>query len=66
MIVLYSSCHLVSVSGVNSCPNVLKPGRLLKLLKSVSLITQEILLKELPDAKVLEPTPGVPLDIPKP
>ncbi|XP_027153093.1 uncharacterized protein LOC113753192 [Coffea eugenioides] len=27
---------------------------------------KEILLKELPDAKVLEPTPGVPLDIPKP
>lgn len=27
---------------------------------------KEILLKELPDAKVLEPTPGVPVDIPKP
>ena len=30
------------------------------------LLMQELLSKELPDAQVLEPTPGVPLEVPAP
>lgn len=29
-------------------------------------LTQELLSKELPDAQLLEPTPGEPLEIPAP